>query len=408
MSIESLLELDRIAKAKGRSLAGRRVLFDVLRADQGRHFIGIAGPRGAGKTILLQQLAAQQEDSCYLSLDTLAAGTDLFELLKSLSERYAFHTFYLDEVHFLSDGLGSLKKIFDFLEVRIVFTSSVALRMQASAHDLARRMRLYVLDYFTFREYLHFFHKIELPGLSVDDFLAGRIDPAYLRVDGYWPRYATGGLMPFGLEEPEPLPLLRATIETIITRDIPATLRLHLDELDTLRRMITFVGRSGVDGINYSSLSNNLGITKYKAEQYVQAFQDAFLFIRLFPHGTNLLREPKILLMPPLRCLYRPSDQVRGGLREDFVALSMRQAGIALNYLKGTRGQKTPDFHFKHDGASVVLEVGGKGKGRSQFKGARADRKIVLGESSPMRADQRPLHLLGFLKCVDDSELSPV
>lgn len=397
MNIQSLLELDRIAKEKGSRLTGRRELFDVVQMDRGRHFVGIAGPRGAGKTILLQQLAAQQEDGCYLSLDTLSAEADLFELLKSLAEGYGFRTFYLDEVHFLADGFGALKKIYDFLEVRVVFTSSVALRIQASAHDLARRVRLYALDYFTFREYLQFVHRIHLPALSLRDFLAGSINPAYLRVDNYWLDYATGGLMPFALEEPEPMPLLGATVETIITRDIPATLRLHLDELETLRKMITFVGRSGVDGINYSSLSNNLGITKYKAAQYVQAFQDAFLLMRLFPHGTNLLREPKILLMPPLRCLHRPLDEARGGLREDFVALAMRQAGIPLDYLKGTRGQKTPDFHFKHAGESIVLEVGGKRKGRSQFKGTQADRKIVLGESTAMGNDRRPLHLLGFL-----------
>ena len=119
--------------------------------------------------------------------------------------------------------------------------------------------------------------------------------------------------------------------------------------------------------------------------------------MRLFPHGTNLLREPKILLMPPLRCLHHPLDKARRGLREDFVALAMRQAGIPLDYLKGTRGQKTPDFHFKHAGESIVLEVGGKKKGRSQFKGTQADRKIVLGESTAMGRDHRPLHLLGFL-----------
>lgn len=129
----------------------------------------------------------------------------------------------------------------------------------------------------------------------------------------------------------------------------------------------------------------------------MRAFEDAFLLLPLFPQGTNLLREPKVLLMPPVRLLYRTMEKARGGLREDFVALAMRQAGIPLHYLKSTRGQKTPDFHFRHAGADVVLEIGGKGKGRTQFKGFEADRKIVLGEASASAEDRLPLHLLGFL-----------
>lgn len=397
MDFSSLLELDRLAKARGLRLKAKRSLYGILREDAGRHFIGISGPRGAGKTILLQQLAAASDAGCYVSLDTLPANTDLFALLKGLKERYGFTQFLLDEVHFLEDGLGALKKVYDFLEVRVIFTSSVALRMKESAHDLARRVRIHRLDYFSFREFLAFAHDIHLPRLEMDDVLAGRVDGDYLRTVDQWESYITRGLMPFALEEPEPMPLLKATVDTIIAKDIPGTLRLRVDELETLRRMLAFVGQSGVDGINYSSLSKNLGITKYKAEQYVRAFEDAFLLLPLFPKGTNVLREPKVLVMPPVRLLYRRMEESRGGLREDAVAMAMRQAGIPLHYLKGMRGQKTPDFLVEHEGLSVVLEVGGKGKGRTQFKGVKADRKIVLAEDSILTPNRMPLHLLGFL-----------
>jgi hypothetical protein len=45
----------------------------------------------------------------------------------------------------------------------------------------------------------------------------------------------------------------------------------------------------------------------------------------------------------------------------------------------------------------VAFEIGGKGKGRSQFKGIQADRKIVMAEDSRPAADRMPLHLAGFL-----------
>jgi hypothetical protein len=101
--------------------------------------------------------------------------------------------------------------------------------------------------------------------------------------------------------------------------------------------------------------------------------------------------------MPPIRRLYRSVDEVRGGLREDFFVMAMRQAGQSLNYLKSTRGQKIPDFLLQYGGKNLVFEIGGKGRGRSQFKGIQADRKIVMAEGGSLSDDRMPLHLAGFL-----------
>jgi uncharacterized protein len=397
MKLSTIIDLDRRAKELGRRRGRRRSLFDVLRADTGRHFIGIVGPRGAGKTILLQQLASCSENGIYISLDTLPRDVDLFVVVRELFENYQFKNFFLDEIHFADKGMGALKQIYDFLDVRVFFTSSVALQIRDSVYDLARRVSLHSLHYFSFREYIEFKHGQILPRLELEALLEGRVDSSYLRtVDGF-DGYLMGGLIPFALEEPDPYPLLEATLETIIAKDIPKSLALRVDELDILQRMIAFIARSDVDGINYSSLSRNLGITKYKAEQYAAAFENAFVLQRIFPAGTNVLKEPKVLLMPPIRRLYRQPDEIRGGLREDFFALAMLQAGYELNYLKSTRGQKTPDFLLRHNGQNLVFEIGGKGKGRSQFKGIQADRKIVLADSGKMAVAQLPLHLAGFL-----------
>lgn len=68
-----------------------------------------------------------------------------------------------------------------------------------------------------------------------------------------------------------------------------------------------------------------------------------------------------------------------------------------LRCLKGTRGQKTPDFLCEHDRKKLVLEVGGKEKGRSQFKGIDADRKYVFAEGVTLSEGKIPLHLAGML-----------
>lgn len=395
---DHLLELHALALREGRRLQEHRPLYEVLRQEEGRHLTGIVGPRGAGKTVLLKQLAALEPDAFYLSVDTLEEKSDLFEIVQGLSERYRFRRFLLDEIHFLRGAMGDLKKIHDFLpEVRVVFTGSVALAIHDSAHDLARRVRIHPLEYFSFREFISLRHGEKLEKISLDDLLAGDISAAHLRATRHFASYLSGGLLPFSLEEPDPLPLLRGTISKIISRDIPTTRQLRVDELPVLEKFLSFIGKSQVDGINYSSLSKNLGITKYKAEQYCEAFEQAFLLQRIFPAGTNVLREPKILLMPPIRLLHRPIDECSGGLREDFFAMAMRQARISIQYLKSTTGQKTPDFFIEHLGRKIVFEIGGKGKGRSQFKGVKADQKIILAPGIAPSSGRISLEMLGFL-----------
>ncbi len=61
-----------------------------------------------------------------------------------------------------------------------------------------------------------------------------------------------------------------------------------------------------------------------------------------------------------------------------FFALAMSQHGATFQYAKSTRGAKTPGFLVTVGGHPVVIEVGGRTKGRSQFKGVDYERKVVL------------------------------
>jgi predicted AAA+ superfamily ATPase len=269
--------------------------------------------------------------------------------------------------------------------------------MRASAHDLSRRVQLLNLHGFSFREYLTFTQGISLPSLDLDQIAAGKWTPDHLQAGRFFDDYLQGGILPFSLEEPEPLGFLESIIEKVITRDIPSVVRLVVDELESIRRLLRFVGRSAVDGINYSSLSRNLGITKYKAEQYVGCLERAFILHQVFPAGTNVLREPKVLMTPPIRLLYRDVEDAVGGLREDFFAEAMKQAGIQFQYLKSTRGAKTPDYLIQSEPTKLAVEIGGPGKGREQFKGVQIDRKLVFAHNPAPEKGRLPLFLLGYL-----------
>ena len=71
-------------------------------------------------------------------------------------------------------------------------------------------------------------------------------------------------------------------------------------------------------------------------------------------------------------------------------------SGTHTDYLKGTRGQKTPDYVIVINNTPIILEVGGKHKGRQQFKGISIKTKLILSHSDQITPDKCPLFLLGF------------
>jgi predicted AAA+ superfamily ATPase len=212
-------------------------------------------------------------------------------------------------------------------------------------------------------------------------------------------------LYPFLLEPGASLHQFTQIIKKIIQDDIPHfDPNLSLEDITLLEKTLTFIGKSPIDGINYSSISHNVGITKYKAEKYLSLLEKSFLIKCIFPKGTNVLKEPKVFMELPYRLVYRPYEECIGELREDFFALAAAQHEIDFHYVKTTRGKKTPDFILNINNTNVIIEIGGAGKGRTQFKGIDYDQKIVLFHSTPEartspppRPGSRvPLHCLGF------------
>ncbi|MGD8699587.1 MAG: hypothetical protein PVJ43_09875 [Gemmatimonadales bacterium] len=81
----------------------------------------------------------------------------------------------------------------------------------------------------------------------------------------------------------------------------------------------------------------------------------------------------------------------------DFFAEVMKQAGIRVQYLKSTRGAKTPDYLILDAPVKTAVEIGGRGKGRAQFKGVSIDRKLVFSHTDAPERHRLPLFLLGYL-----------
>jgi predicted AAA+ superfamily ATPase len=109
-----------------------------------------------------------------------------------------------------------------------------------------------------------------------------------MRFDHLFDDYLQGRLFPFSLEEPDYMPILQNICQKVIRRDIPMVSNLRFDDIEKIEKTLQFVGRSEVDGINFSSISKNLDITKYKAELFVKLLARAFIsFIGIGPNVSG-------------------------------------------------------------------------------------------------------------------------
>lgn len=303
----------------------------------------------------------------------------------------------LDEIHFIKNIDEVLKKIYDFLDVKVIFTSSVALGMFQSAYDLSRRLKLLSLYPFSFREFLFFKNNIDLPILTLDTIENKQWSGEYLKHGYHFEQYLKGGNMPFALDEPDILPLLHNILQMVIYKDVPNIAKLTVDELDLIWKLVTFIGKSAIDGINYSTIAKNIGITKFKAQSYIEILRQGYILHRIMPGGTNVLNKAKIVLAPPFRLLFKNYADCIGGLREDFFTEMLTMANFNFQYLKSVRGAKTPDYMIETPTGSLIAEIGGHGKGREQFKGISGKKQVIFTHSNRTDGIRAPLFLAGFL-----------
>ena len=232
-------------------------------------------------------------------------------------------------------------------------------RCTARRADLSRRVRIVELLPFAFREFLEFAGARRWSHCRSPRRWALKSRQRTCVVRSASPEYLSGGLYPFMLEAGGGLDLFGNVAEKVIRGDLQAhDPNLTGADLANIEQLLKFVGRSPIDGINYTSLARNLG------DHQVQGGT-----VRRCPGtrpsccGRRSPREPtscasRRYSWSPLSLLYRSYEDCIGGLREDFFALAMAQHGMPFRYAKSTRGAKTPDFLVALDGRDHVIEVG--------------------------------------------------
>lgn len=152
--LNNLFELSN-RKLQSNQIKYHRFLYDKLLASESK-FSGIYGSRGVGKTTLLLQVAKslkfKSDEILYISCDhPHLAGVSLFELVQEFVN-YGGKCILIDEVHEAAHFEQELKSIYDFLEVKVLFSGSSAIKL--TNPSFTRRYGMYHLPILSFKEFL--------------------------------------------------------------------------------------------------------------------------------------------------------------------------------------------------------------------------------------------------------------
>ena len=341
----------------------RRYMYDKIPWES--RMVGIVGPRGVGKTTMLLQYIKEKndKDTLYVSADDIYFSRHRLTDLVDEFYKNAGKQLFIDEIHKYKDWSIELKNIYDFYpDLKVCFTGSSILDIRKGMADLSRRALMYSMQGFSFREYLKFYHDIEVKIHSFEDILNNNISlfnnlehPLPLFRD-----YLQKGYYPMATEDHLDIRLgqiLNFTLES----DIPQFANLSVTTARKLKRLLLVIAESVPFKPNFASLAAKLEVSRNSLEDYMSLMEDAGLIARLRDQSAGIIGLGKVdkIYLDNTNLIYHLSEPVpeTGNIRETFFLNQARVNNVALSSV-------VADFKI----AQFTFEVGGKSKTQEQIK----------------------------------------
>lgn len=362
----------------------RRYMYD--RIDWNGRMIGLTGPRGVGKTTLVLQYIKEQlpaDTSLYVTAeDFYFADRRLLDLADDFVKRGGKHLF-IDEIHRYKDWSKELKLMYDYHpELQVVFTGSSVLDINKGVADLSRRAAMYHMQGLSFREYLQFFHNVELPVYTLDDILRlkVKIPPKFHPLQFFQP-YLQQGYYPFPLENRDLH--LQQIVNLALEVDIPQYAGMNVSTGRKLKQLLAIIARSVPFKPNISSIASALNVSRNSVADYCLYIEEAGLIAQLRDDTggiRGLGKVDKIYLDNPNLIYALGHDQAEiGNVRETFFLNQMR---VGHDVIASTAS----DFRID----DYTFEIGGRKKGKKQIEGipnafvVKDDIEFATGNTLPL------------------------
>ena len=143
---------------------------------------GVLGARGIGKSTFLLQYFEEVEiaysKKLYLSADAIDVTDSLFDIAYQFNKEGG-KLLIIDEIHKYIHFEKELKKMYDMLELKVIFSGSSALKLDNSQGDLSRRATLYSMKGLSLREFIEMKEGITLKAYTLEEVLTTHIDIAH-------------------------------------------------------------------------------------------------------------------------------------------------------------------------------------------------------------------------------------
>lgn len=361
--------------------------------------VGILGSRGVGKTtVIIQHLNAldvPKRKILYFSADSIMASSlSLYEIADEFSKSGGM-VLAIDEIHKYKDFEKELKEIYDFLDLKVIFSGSSALQLEHKKADLSRRAVLYRVKGLSFREFLELKLDKKFQSYTLEDILQNHIDIAdeivsLIKPFEYFKEYLQYGYFPYYFENSETYSIkLEETVNTVIESDLPIIFNIEPQNIQKLKQLVSLICSSKPYELNITSLSKKIGINRNTLYQYIYylSMGNIFSTLKAKTKGDTIFSKPQKLYLnnPNLSFSYCQSNE-QGTLREQFF-LNMLTQKHDVSY------PKSGDFSVDE---RYTFEVGGKNKGFEQIKDLPYS-YIVADSIEVGFKNKIALYLFGFL-----------
>jgi len=367
--------------------------------DLEQKLVGIVGARGVGKTTFLIQYLKKLDlpfsKKLYISADTINISS-LFEVAEAFSKEEG-EVLVIDEIHKYHNFEIELKKIYDILDLKVIFSGSSALQIDHAKADLSRRAMLYHVYGLSFREFVELSQGIELPSYPLDEVLSNHVDIAYELLEKFnltllFREYLKSGYYPFYFEDQENyLVRLNETINTVIEVDIPSVFPIEYDSIANIKKLVRLVCLSHPYTPNIKELlaRMNMGDNYKGLYRFLDYLHKAKILnvMRASTKVDNIFTKPEKVYLNNTNLHHVYCEKYQSGtLREVFFA-SMLNDKYRLSI------PKKGDFLINE---KYLFEVGGKSKGFKQIKDL-PDSYVVADDIEIGSGNRIPLWLFGFM-----------
>ena len=365
--------------------------------------ICLRGARGVGKTTLMLQYIKSHyrpmsNEVLYVSLDAVYFSTHtLIDLADRFYKNGGKHLF-VDEVHKYNSWSREIKEIYDtYPDMRVVISGSSLLNILGGDADLSRRCIPYELHGLSFREYLQFFHNIQIQPRSLQDILEHPEEICSEVLDKCHPLplfkdYLQHGYFPFYLKSKENYAtLIEQVVNYVIETELPQCYGVDMAMVRKIKALMSIVSSSIPYEVDATKLSGVIGVHRTTVVNYLYMLDKAKLINMLFAEAKTIkkLQKPDKIYIENPNMLYALAEgNVEIGTARETFCINQLRVHHNVEYSK-----KQGDFRV--DG-KYTFEIGGQSKGFGQVAGV-SDSYVLADDIETPFGRKLPLWAMGFL-----------